>query len=111
MKVATVLAIFLASCGQTSDAEVYVQCQGSPGGMACTVERRAGTQRVEASWVIKIGCRNGFVSEAFGAHMVPDGVGAKSSRLVTWDKFYTPERCDDAVSIEVVNVRLAEKQL
>jgi hypothetical protein len=90
----------------TAGVQAYVECEGTFGGMACRVTRRAGRGPATACWDVEFACANGTTASAHACHEVPAGIGSMSPRSIGWNEFANYDRCDQVVTSRVLNLAL-----
>jgi len=89
-----------------TNTQVYVACVGALQGMACSVERRAGSDDITASWDVEFVCANGAKVRGSTSHPVQPRVGSISTKIIQWSEFLNMSACDTVTSSTVSNIVL-----
>ena len=101
------LAGALLACKQGgNDVDANVSCKGTNETIDCNVKHKSGSVAANVCWDLKFSCQNGAVvtGQNFCQGVQPGATAQKRipiSELVGFDK------CDKAVSSEVVNMKLS----
>ena len=90
----------------TAGVQAYVECEGTLGGVACRVTRRAGSGAARACWDVEFACVNGTTTSEHACHDVPAGIGSMSARSIGWNEFSNFGRCDQVATSRVLNLVL-----
>lgn len=96
------LLIGLAAC--TGEHKAYVECGAAGVGFNCTVSHTEGSKPIRACWAVSVECSNGTKTKGKACQVVqPMG---KATKLVPNEAFPNGDKCDQATSVAVTDMKL-----
>jgi hypothetical protein len=101
-----IAAALLACKGGGNDVDVNVSCTGTNTTIDCDVKHKSGSVGANVCWGLKFTCQNGAVvtGDDFCQPVQP---GATSQKRIPISELKGFDKCDKAVSTEVVNMKMS----
>jgi hypothetical protein len=96
----------LLACKSSNNVKANVSCKGTSETIDCNVTHTEGSKGANVCWDLKFTCQNGTLVEGknFCQTVQPSATAQKRIPISELSNF---DKCDKAVSTEVVNMKLS----